>query len=66
MWIIFKVFIEPVTRELLFYVLVLFVCFGTRYVRSQLPDQGSNSYFPLWKVKSLPLDHQGSPDASAS
>ena len=32
-----------------------------RHVRSQLPDQGSNLQPLRWKVKSQPLDHQGSP-----
>ena len=57
MWISFKVFIEFVTILLLFCVLVVL---ATRHVGSQLPKEGSNLPLMLWKVKSEPLDHQGS------
>lgn len=57
MWTIFKVFIEFVT------ILSLF-CLGlltSRNVRSQFPNQDGTCTSCIWKVKSQPLDHQGSP-----
>ena len=32
-----------------------------RYMASEVPHLGSNSHALHWKVKSQPLDHQGSP-----
>ena len=55
MWTIFKVFIEFLGSGG-----VLFWFLAMRHVRSQLPDQGSNLQPLHWKVKSQPLDHQGS------
>ena len=54
---IFKVFIEFVTILFLFYVLVFL---AMRHVGSHFPDQGLNPCPLLWKVKSSPLDHEGS------
>ena len=47
--------IELVTILLLFYVM------ASSQVGSELPDQGLNLHPLLWKAKSKPLDHQGSP-----
>ena len=54
MWTIFKVVIEFVTMLLLFYVLVFWPR-GMWYLNSP------NLHLLHWKVKSHPLDHQGSP-----
>ena len=57
-FIYFKAFVEFVTILLLFYV---FWVLAKRHVRSQLPEEGANPHPLHWKVKSYPLNHQGSP-----
>ena len=57
-WTIFKAFTE--------FVIASVFCFGflaAMHVGSLLPNQGSNPHPVRWKVKSQPLDHQGSPTA---
>ena len=44
----------------------MFQVFGGRHLGSYLPDQGLNLYPWHWKVKSQPLDHQGSAPTSLS
>ena len=61
MWMIFKVFIELVTVLLLFNVLVFL---AKSHMGSWLPNQGSNPHPLFWKVKSEPLDRQGSSRAA--
>ena len=68
---LFKIFFFDVGHFLKFLLNLLQYCFcfmfcfvlflATRQMGSQLPSQGSNPRPRHWKVKSQPLDHQGSP-----
>ena len=53
----------PFLKSLICYNIVSVLCFGflaTRHVRFQLPNWGLNLHPSHWKMKSQPLDFQGS------
>ena len=58
MWIIFQAFIESVVMLLL---LFMFWYFGQEAYGILASRLGLNPHSLYWKMKSLPLDHQGSP-----